>query len=92
MTKRVLVNLSDAERELLLAKVDLAAAHHLLVREAQQGARGWGVTLSEDEACEIREAVSETLLRIGFDEQYNPTEEGWLLESMIDKFFTDNVT
>lgn len=36
---------------------------------------------------ELREAVSEALLRVGFDESYNPTSDGVILEELVDKFF-----
>jgi hypothetical protein len=44
--------------------------------------------LSEDQANELRDLCSEHLLLVGLDEQYNPTSEGKILESLIDKFFT----
>jgi hypothetical protein len=44
--------------------------------------------LSEDQADELRDLCSEHLLLVGLDEQYNPTSEGKILESLIDKFFT----
>jgi hypothetical protein len=36
---------------------------------------------------ELRDAVSDVLLRTGFDKNYDPTEEGTVLEGLIDKFF-----
>lgn len=36
---------------------------------------------------ELRDACSDLLQRIGFDESYAPTEEGIALERLIDKLF-----
>lgn len=43
--------------------------------------------VSEDDAGNIRDFCGEQLQKAGFDEQYNPTKEGLILESLIDKFF-----
>ena len=37
-------------------------------------------------AEEFREAFTEQLARVGFDEAYEPTPEGKLLEDLIDRF------
>jgi hypothetical protein len=37
-------------------------------------------------AEEFREAFTERLARVGFDESYEPTAEGKLLEDLIDRF------
>jgi hypothetical protein len=89
MVERLLVNLSDDERALLLHYVDLPTRLHSIVASAQQGARGWGITLSADDAEEIRDQCTDALAVGGFDEHYAPTKDGLLLESMIDKFFTE---
>jgi hypothetical protein len=41
--------------------------------------------LSPEEADTIRDACGEQLQRAGFDEDYKATEEGTILESLIDK-------
>lgn len=41
---------------------------------------------TEDQFDELRDACSDLLLRIGFDESYEPTKEGEVLEGLIDKF------
>ena len=38
-------------------------------------------------AEEFREAFSEHLARVGFDDTYAPTAEGKLLEDLIDRFY-----
>lgn len=40
--------------------------------------------LSDDEYVEIEDVVAEMLQKRGFDEDYSPTEEGRLCESILD--------
>ena len=87
MTRRVLVRLTEAERELLLTQVDLPPRLRSMVASAQHGVRGWGFTLSDQDAAEIRDRCGDMLTAIGFDHDSSPTKGGLLLESMIDKFF-----
>jgi hypothetical protein len=87
MAERALINLTEEERDLLLTKVELSARLQAIVSVAQHGARGWGLTISREDAAEIRECCGDTLMEIGFDEHDSPTKAGLLLESMIDKFF-----
>ena len=42
---------------------------------------------TEDQADEIRDKCGEKLQFVGFNEKYELTEEGILLETLIDKFF-----
>lgn len=42
--------------------------------------------LSAATAEEVREALTEQLAKVGFDEAYEPTDEGSLLEELIDRF------
>ncbi len=46
--------------------------------------------VSAARAEEFREAFTEQLARVGFDEAYEPTAEGGLLEDLIDRFHEDN--
>lgn len=41
--------------------------------------------LSDEEWCEIEEVVGENLVLRCLDEDYNPNEEGWVCESILDK-------
>ena len=43
--------------------------------------------ISENQADEIRDLCVEHLQIVGFDEKYELTLEGKILESLIDKFF-----
>ena len=45
------------------------------------------INVSEDQASEIRDLCGEQLQIAGFDERYELTPEGEILESLIDKFF-----
>ncbi|MBS0628728.1 MAG: hypothetical protein JSS30_00715 [Verrucomicrobia bacterium] len=45
------------------------------------------IQISEDQADEIRDLCGEQLQFAGFDEKYEVTDEGKILESLIDKFF-----
>ena len=42
---------------------------------------------SEDQADDIRDKCSEKLQLVGFDEKYELTPEGKILENLIDEFF-----
>lgn len=43
--------------------------------------------ISEELSDKIRDLCGERLLVVGFDENYEPTREGEILESLVDKFF-----
>ena len=45
------------------------------------------ITISEDQADVIRDLCGEQLQIVGFDEKYELTSEGKILESLVDKFF-----
>jgi hypothetical protein len=45
------------------------------------------LSLSKAEAETFRDAFTEQLARVGFDASYAPTEEGKMLEDLIDRFF-----
>lgn len=46
-----------------------------------------GTELNDDEADELRDLCGERLQTHGFDDKYDPTDEGVKLESLIDKLF-----
>ena len=45
------------------------------------------LNIAEDEADEIRDLCGEHLQLVGFDEKYEPTAEGKILEDLVDKFY-----
>ncbi len=48
---------------------------------------GYHISITDEEADELRDLCGEQLQIIGFDEKYGLTEEGKILEALIDKFF-----
>ncbi|MGH7989684.1 MAG: hypothetical protein ACREDS_05745 [Limisphaerales bacterium] len=42
--------------------------------------------ISNDEADTFRDVFGERMQEVGFDEKYEPTSEGKILESLIDRF------
>lgn len=48
----------------------------------------YSLKISENQADELRDVCGGQLQLIGFDEKYESTPEGKILESLIDKFFT----
>ena len=65
----------------LLERLELPVSLKVILREAP--ARG--STLTHDQARQLMAAVSTRLQFAGFDRSYKPTEEGLLLESIIDR-------
>lgn len=58
-----------------------------LARESDQR-DGVEITLTRDEADQVRERCADHLQVHGFKEDYTHTNEGRILEELIDKFFT----
>ena len=75
------VEISAFDRDLLLANPETKTlAEILLVEKVALAGTG-------EQFNEMRDACSDLLQRIGFDEKYSPTNEGQTLESLIDKLF-----
>lgn len=51
------------------------------------GARDLCLTGSSEQFDELRDACSDVLLRIGFDDNYVATRTGCMLESLIDRLY-----
>ena len=45
------------------------------------------ITLNHTDAELLRDYFTERLATIGFDAEYRPNEDGFILEGLIDKFF-----
>lgn len=61
-----------------------------LIQEIEKGKlvkNKWEIGISDATADDIRDLCSEKLQKIGFDENYNLTEQGKVLEELIDAFF-----
>jgi hypothetical protein len=82
------VKLKPNEWEYLqrLAKDDAELANLLQSHEKTHGSRVI-LILIRDEAEQIRERLEMRLILVGFDENYNPNEEGKMCEDLIDRFF-----
>lgn len=81
------VKLTKEEFELLCSGKFLPSHLSDVVIKAVFQGRHYLLDVSDDAADEIRDFCGEQLQRQGFDENYNPTREGNLLESLIDKFY-----
>jgi hypothetical protein len=81
---RVLLN--REERLLLLRRLNLSATlRSQLELDSTRPVEAW---LNVDEADDLREQVQDLLQTEGFDENYEPTPLGRVLESLVDKLFT----
>lgn len=59
----------------------------LLFSSKQQDGK-YSLQISEDQADEIRDLCGEQLQVSGFDAKHELTQEGKILEALVDKFFT----
>lgn len=75
------VQITPFERDLLLESPETGSLALALLRETLV------LEGSADQLNDLREACSDLLQRIGFDEEYSPTKEGVALEGLIDKLF-----
>ena len=81
------IRLSQQERQMLVSTVQMPASLQAVVRSALPTGEAWQLELSAPVAEQIRDCCARTLLQIGIDEHYEPTKEGHILESLIDRFF-----
>jgi len=58
-----------------------------IVNAAKDGeGNGVVISLSQEMSERFREVFTEHLAKVGFDEAYEPTSEGKVLEALIDRF------
>lgn len=50
----------------------------------------WNINISSDVIDEIRDLCSEMLQIVGFNKNYELTEQGKILEELIDAFYVTN--
>ena len=82
------VRLTEQEIEFLSSHKSLSLPRREEFLE--EGLRRSGIRtldLLDKEAAQLRESCIEMLQRCGFDENYNPTKAGIVLESLIDKLY-----
>jgi len=79
----------NAKRARYLLDAQFLTSTQRAVLEAAKPRRGGGLSFSipDDLAEEFREAFSDRLTEIGFDGEYEPNEEGRVLDDLIDQFF-----
>lgn len=82
------IKLSKSEYTYLCRADFVQKGHRESLFSAQQMNDDHFISISEDQANEIRDLCGEQLQIAGFDEKYELTSEGKILESLIDKFFT----
>ncbi|MGD9589691.1 MAG: hypothetical protein AB7Q37_14890 [Pyrinomonadaceae bacterium] len=80
------IALTQAEFDYLLMKSALPTRSNTINRELSND-RQIALEVTEDEAVDMRELVSEFLQLEGFDAEYKLTKKGKICESLIDKLF-----
>jgi hypothetical protein len=81
------VHLMPNELEYLSGAIFLTATQRNAIRGVErQSPASAHLKLSRGMAEELREAFTEQLAKVGFDEAYRPTAEGKILEELIDSF------
>ncbi len=83
------IKLSKSEYTYLCQAAFIYKRYKELLSSAQQISDVHLITLSENQADEIRDLCGEQLEIVGFDKKYELTHEGTILESLIDKFFVE---
>ena len=81
------IELNKPEYTYLCHAMFIQERHREVLFSAQQINDIHLIIISEDQANEIRDSCGEQLQIAGFDEKYELTSEGEILESLIDKFF-----
>lgn len=82
----MIINLNESEHDYLQREI-LSKTTHNVIPSLSKLDDSYLLEISEEQADLIRDLCSEQLQLVGFDEQYNLTQEGKILESLIDKFF-----
>lgn len=86
----MIIKLTELEREFLLTSV--IKNNSSLINTIEQSTKdkdNYLIDIDSILADEIRDLCSEKLQISGFDEEYNLTEEGKILENLIDIFYMD---
>lgn len=76
--------LSSEDIKLIVEALDLPQR----LRQKLNDSEGSGLMIEDHEAEELRDLCGERLQTHGFDQGYEPTEEGRRLESLIDRLYT----
>ena len=81
------VKLTGEERDMLMSLSDLPTEVGALLKQARHVGNYWELSISEDDADDLRDRCGERWQEIGWagDE---PTASGKILDSLIDKLYT----
>ena len=81
------VELNNKEYNYICQASFLNKNYRKLFFSGQQHNDKYLIKISEDQADKIRDLCGEQLQIVGFDEKYELTSEGKILDSLIDKFY-----
>jgi hypothetical protein len=79
--------LSPDELECLVRLTVTEQSLAALVKVPEQTGRSIAIRLTPEEAEKLRDFLTTQLAMVGFDEDYNPTPTGKIIERLIDEFF-----
>jgi hypothetical protein len=82
------ITLSSLEIAYLRDKcaLDSELLEMLITAQPHADHRSYLVRVSQEAVGRFAEALTKRLARVGFDEKYEPTREGKVLEDLIDRF------
>lgn len=81
------IKLTKPEYAYLCQAAFIQNRHRIFLFSAQPVNDIYLINISENQANEIRDLCGEQLQISGFNEKYELTPEGEILESLVDKFF-----
>jgi hypothetical protein len=81
------IELNQAEYNYLFKVVFVEDKYRKMLHFMKQNDDKYLIKVSEGQADDIRDLCGEQLQIVGFDEGYELTNEGKILETLIDKFF-----
>ena len=77
-----MIYLSPHEAQFMLMTLELTPNLHQVLKAAVEGCE-----ITDDQADELRDCCTDKLDEVGFDENYEPTEDGRKLEVLVDKLY-----
>lgn len=81
--------LNYLEVKLLLKIVEIDSSTNDFLQLLSSNKNGkYQIEATEDDLSTLRDQCLDYLLMVGFDKDYEPTEEGKILEELIDKLYT----
>jgi hypothetical protein len=78
-----MIFLSRSEIEYMLMMLELTSS----LRQVLEGISVSGGNIDDDQADELRDLCNDKLDVCGYDENYNPNEDGKRLEALVDKLY-----